>query len=205
MLPGNIHTDSIWDELGLDETAEALISTEVISPLLIVMVDGGPLALNTSGGPASYEGMVMTELIPYIESRYCAWKEPAGRAIGGLSRGGYWALEIAFRHAAQFASVGGHSAALIDSFAGPDLNPQYTGLSNDLGSLRIYFDIGNRDPYLPQIQQLHQEMEAAGRPHIWQLNEGGHEEAYWMAHTADYLTWYSPAWPQARKTLPVCI
>ncbi len=205
MLPGNIHTDSIWDELGLDETAEALITAQAIPPLLLVMVDGGPLALNTSGGPASYEGMVLTELLPHIESRHCAWKEPAGRAIGGLSRGGYWALEIAFRHAGQFASVGGHSAALIDSFAGPDLNPQYTGLSNDLGSLRIYFDIGNQDPYLPQIQQLHQDMEAAGRPHTWQLNEGRHENEYWSGHTADYLAWYSAGWLQSRDMLPVCI
>jgi len=85
MLPGNIHTDSIWDELGLDEAAEAAINAKTIPPLLIVMADGGLLAYNTSGGPASYEGMVLTELIPHIESRYCAWKDPAGRAIGGLA------------------------------------------------------------------------------------------------------------------------
>jgi enterochelin esterase-like enzyme len=204
MLPGNIHTDSIWDELGLDETAEGMINSQTLLPLLIVMVDGGPLALNTSGGPASYEGMVIAELIPHIESRYCAWREPAGRAIGGLSRGGYWALEIAFRHAGQFASVGGHSAALVDTFAGPDLNPQQTGLTNDLGNLRIYFDIGSADPYLPQMRRLHEEMEAAGRPHTWQLNDGGHEEAYWAAHTADYLTWYSAGWPRSREKLPGC-
>lgn len=205
MLPGNIHTDSIWDELGVDEAAEAAINRRTIPPLLIVMADGGLLAYNTSGGPASYEGMIMTELIPHIESRYCAWRDPAGRAIGGLSRGGYWALEIAFRNAAQFASAGGHSAALIDSFAGPDLNPQYTGLSHDLGRLRVYFDIGAQDPYLTQIRKLHEDMEAAGRPHTWQLNEGGHEEAYWMGHTADYLTWYSAGWPQPRETLPICV
>lgn len=204
MLPGNIHSDSVWDYLGLDEAAEAAIGSGDIPPLLIVMADSGSLINNTSGGPWSYESLILDDLMPFIESNYCAWDDPAGRAIGGMSRGGYWALEIAFRHPEQFASVGGHSAALLDLYGGPDILPQYTGLNNDLGDLRIYFDIGENDWVINNVRQLHEDMEAVGRAHVWVLNEGRHEDAYWANHTGEYLTWYSKPWSMQRNDYPPC-
>lgn len=204
LLPGNIHSDSIWDELQMDETAEAGILAGTMPPLLIVMADGGSLANNTSGGPGSYESFILDELLPLVERTYCAWPAGDGRAIGGLSRGGYWALEIAFRHPEQFAGVGGHSAVLMDLFAGPDVNPEQTGLNRDLGDLRIYFDIGADDWYINNIRQLHEAMTAAGVAHEWVLNDGRHEEAYWAAHVADYLAWYTQPWPLARSDYLPC-
>lgn len=204
MLPGNIHTDSIWDDLGLDEEAESAINEKRMPPVLIVMADGGTLANYTSGGAGSYESLILDDLIPYVERTYCAWPEGAGRAIGGVSRGGYWALEIAFRHPELFASVGGHSAALVDNFAGPAINPEFTGLQNELGSLRIYFDIGADDWLINNVRRLHEEMEAAGIAHTWVLNEGRHEDAYWSAHVADYLAWYAAAWSMDQEMYPAC-
>jgi enterochelin esterase-like enzyme len=204
LLPGNIHDEQIWADLGIGEAAEVAIRDRVIPPLLIVMPDGGWLAQNSSGGPGSYESFILDDLIPHIEQTTCAWPEAAGRAIGGLSRGGYWALGIAFRHPQQFASVGGHSAALLDTHAGPDLNPQYTGLSHDLGHLRIYLDIGAEDYVIHNVRRLHQEMTAAGVEHTWVLNDGRHEEAYWSAHLTGYLRWYTMPWPQERAAYPPC-
>ena len=204
MLPGNIHTDSVWDDLGLDDAAEAAIKRGDIPPLLIVMAAGGQLSNFTSGGPWSYESMIMDELIPFIENNYCAWREPAGKAIGGMSRGGYWSLEIAFRNANQFASVGGHSASLYDLYGGPDVVPQSTGLTNDLGNLRIYFDVGENDWVIPNLRKLHEDMEEADIDHDWVVNEGWHENDYWASHTREYITWYSEPWPMLRDTYPTC-
>lgn len=192
MLPGNEQTDAIWDDLGLDETADTAIRNNEIPPLLIVMPHGGWIALNSSGGPGSYESVILDDLIPFIEATYCAWPSGNGRAIGGLSRGGYWALEIAFRHPELFVSVGGHSASLLDVAAGPDLNPQYTGLTQDLGNLRIYLDIGSSDGGI-------------GNTHTWVLNQGGHDNAYWMAHLREYVDWYGSAWLPEMTTMPDCI
>lgn len=194
MLPGNVHTDGIWDELGLDEAAERRIRAGQASPFMIVMVSGGYLADNTSGGPGSYESFFMDEFIPYVEQTYCAWPSRSGRALGGMSRGGYWALEIAFRHPEKFGSVGGHSAALLDSYGGPEVNPEDTGLVNDLGSLRVYFDIGENDWVINNVRLLHERMTEAGIPHQWVLNDGSHEEAYWAAHVDDYVAFYSAPW-----------
>ncbi len=204
MLPGNIHSDSIWDELGLDEAAEEGIGEDKLPPFLAVMVAGGSLANNTSGGPGSYESFLVEEFIPHVESNYCAWPDEDGRAIGGLSRGGYWALEIAFRHPDLFTSVGGHSAALADYNGGPTVNPLQTGINNDLGDLRIYLDIGENDWLIGGIRQLHQRLEANAREHTWILNGGYHEEAYWAAHVADYLDWYAEPWLDLAEEYPSC-
>ncbi len=204
MLPGNIYTDSIWDDLGLDEAAEQAIRGGHFPPFLIVMVAGGYLADNTSGGPGSYEDLFLEEFVPFIEAQYCAWPASEGRAIGGMSRGGYWALEIAFRHPEQFASVGGHSAALLDNYGGQAINPEDTGLTNELGDLRVYLDIGENDWVISNVQRLHERMEAAGIAHEWVLQEGRHEEAYWAAHVNDYLTFYAAAWPEEAGEYPLC-
>jgi enterochelin esterase-like enzyme len=204
MLAGNTYTDAIWDNIGLDEAAERGIQAGEYPPLIIVMPYSGETALYSSGGPNSYEPVILEDLTSAIEAAYCVSPEPAFRALGGLSRGGYWSLEVAFRHPDAFVSVGGHSAALLDEYAKEDVNPQYTALSNDLGDLRIYLDIGADDWVRENTLQLHADMEAAGVPHTWVLNEGQHEEAYWEAHTADYLAWYSEPWSLNRLDYPPC-
>ncbi|NHZ72719.1 MAG: hypothetical protein GWP17_06520 [Aquificales bacterium] len=204
LLAGNTYTDAIWDQVGLDEAAEIGIQNGDLPPMLIVMPYSGETALYTSGGPGSYETVILEDLTSYIEANYCVDAEPAYRALGGLSRGGYWALEIAFRHPDAFISVGGHSAALLDEYAKPDVNPQYTALANDLGDLRIYLDIGADDWVRENILQLHADMETAVIPHTWVLNEGLHEEAYWEQHVAEYLTWYSEPWSKERLDYPLC-
>lgn len=204
MLAGNTYTDALWDQLGLDEAAEAGIQNGELPPLIIVMPYSGETALYTSGGPDSYETVILEELTSYIEATYCSSPDAAYRALGGVSRGGYWALEIAFRHPEAFQSVGGHSAALLDEYAKPDVNPQFTALANDLGDLRIYLDIGAEDWVRENTLQLHADMEAANIPHTWVLNDGAHEAAYWQQHLHEYLTWYSEPWSFNRHEYPSC-
>ncbi len=143
-------------------------------------------------------------MIPAVDDAYCAWPDGAGRALGGMSRGGYWALEIGFSHPEQFGAVAGHSAVLYDFYAGPDLNPQFTGVNNDLGDLRVYLDIGENDGYIPNLRTLHEEMSAADIPHEWLPNEGYHEDDYWRDHTPEYLAWYTAVWPHDRSAYPEC-
>ena len=204
MLHGGSQSAEHWDDLGLDEAAVEGIRHNLLPPMLIVLPSGGLLAQNSSGGPYSYEGVVLNELIPFIEENYCASPNGGERAIGGISRGGYWALEIAFRFPEAFASVGGHSAALLDTFAGPELNPQYTGINNDLAELRVYLDIGADDWVINNIRRLHEDMLTAGKAHTWVLNQGNHEDAYWSDNLRDYLNWYAEPWSSERESYLVC-
>lgn len=204
MFGGNIHDDAIWDTLGLDDAAEVMINAGEIPPALIVMPDNGWLANTTTSGPKSYEGFVLDELIPHIEATYCAWPADVGRAVGGLSRGGYWSLMMAFRRPDLFRSAGAHSPALIDSHAGPAEDPVIVGATNALDDLRIWVDIGERDPYLIEARPLHDSLTSADVAHEWRVNPGTHEEAYWRENLQGYLAWYSDGWRINRTELPTC-
>lgn len=205
LLHGNGQDEGTWDQVGVDEAADAGILARTLPPMIIIMPAGGWAMYYTSGGPGSFESVIMDDLIPAIEADYCAWATPAGRAIGGISRGGYWALEIAFRHPADFAGVGGHSAALLDTYAGPNLNPQYTGVNNALGDLRVYLDAGEGDlGVLPNLERLHEDLENAGIPHEWHLNPGDHSETYWSDQVSNYLAWYAAPWSPDRQQYPPC-
>lgn len=205
MFHGTFQNDSAWDNNGLDEAAEALIQAREIPPLVIIMPTSANLDYYSSGGPNSWEGVVMSYLLPFVEATYCVGNEPQWRAMGGLSRGGYWSLEIAFQHPAAFASVGAHGAALEDIAAGPAINPQYSWQGKDLSQLRLYLDTGDQDWYRRNFEQLHNDLAAAAIPHEWHLNEGTHEDAYWAAHVKDYLYWYTEPWPQERRSYPICM
>jgi enterochelin esterase-like enzyme len=202
LFHGNIYTESHWDDLGVDEAAEAGIAQGTLPPFLIVMPFDGEIANSTSGGDWSFEGVVVNELIPYIEDHYCAWPGREARALGGISRGGYWSLEIAFRHPDLVASVGGHSPALFPDNAGPLYNPLTTGLDPQVGDLAIYFDIGEQDWLRQGIFDLHGAMEDAGIDHVWRLNPGAHTDSYWAEHLAEYLTWYASHWPADEADYP---
>jgi len=195
LFHGNIYNESHWDDLGIDEAADAGISAGTLPPFIVVLPCGGEIANTTSGGDWSFEGVFLKELMPTVEERYCIWAEPAGRAIGGLSRGGYWSLEIGFRHPELFAAVGGHSAAIFSDNAGPAFNPLSTGTDPKLIGLPIYLDIGETDWLRQGVFDLHDLMTAAGVPHVWLVNAGAHGDAYWRAHGAEYLAWYASHWP----------
>lgn len=205
LLHGNTRADEEWDEIGVDEAADALIQAGRIPPLLIVMPDGRTLSDITSGGPDSYEDSLMHEFIPFIEQTYCAAPTGAWRALGGLSRGGYWALEIAFRQPQEFSSVGGHAAALLDVAAWPAIDPEVTAFSHSLGGLRIYFDYGAQDWMQYTAQALHENMLAATIAHEWLIHpDGQHQDPYWTDHVAEYLFWYAQGWPAEVWSPPPC-
>lgn len=57
---------------------------------------------------------IMKDLLPYVESRYRVHKERSGRAIGGLSMGGYGALNLSLRNPTQFCAAAVISPAIYD-------------------------------------------------------------------------------------------
>jgi hypothetical protein len=123
-LHGKPFDDSHWDDLGLDEAAEAGIVAGNWPPFLIVMpYVPEPLLSNTDGGPGSYEQELLEGLIPYIESGYASDPRPASRAVTGISRGGVWALEAGLLHPEVFGSVAALSPALAVNQPRPSIIP----------------------------------------------------------------------------------
>lgn len=93
---------------------EDLRQQHTINQYLIVAPEGkNSFFINSADGKVPYSNFFIQEFIPFIEHRYRARKDRAGRAITGLSMGGYGALRFAFAYPELFSSVSAQSAALI--------------------------------------------------------------------------------------------
>ncbi|MGD1996246.1 MAG: alpha/beta hydrolase-fold protein, partial [Anaerolineae bacterium] len=147
LLHGYPYNESHWDWLGADETADEGIHSGIYPPLIIVMPNGDPegLFINTSGGDRSVEGLILNDVIPHIDGAYRTWAAREGRAVGGISRGGVWSLEIGFRNPDLFSVVGAHSAALSVNHPHPLYDPFNLAVEPDVQTLRIYLDAGDED------------------------------------------------------------
>ena len=69
--------------------------------------------INSVDGKVLYSDFFLQEFMPYIESKYRIRKGRSGRAISGVSMGGYGALRFAFAHPELFSAASAQSAALI--------------------------------------------------------------------------------------------
>lgn len=85
--------------------------------LIVVMPDvGNSWYVNWAESDASqknnWEDYIIKDLIGYIDGHYRTIASRAGRAINGLSMGGYGAMTLGLRHPDMFCTIGSHSGAL---------------------------------------------------------------------------------------------
>jgi S-formylglutathione hydrolase FrmB len=85
-----------------------------IGEFLIAAPEGGrTFYINSADGSVRYSDFFLQEFLPLIEAKYRVSKGRSGRAISGISMGGYGALRFAFSHPEMFSAVSAQSAALI--------------------------------------------------------------------------------------------
>ena len=69
--------------------------------------------INSADGTVRYSEFFLQEFMPLIEHKYSIRAGREGRAVSGISMGGYGALRFAFAHPELFSAVSAQSAALI--------------------------------------------------------------------------------------------
>jgi S-formylglutathione hydrolase FrmB len=85
-----------------------------LGDFLIAAPDGRrSFYVNSADGSVLYSDFFLQEFMPKIESKYRVRPGRAGRAISGISMGGYGALRFAFAKPDLFSAVSAQSAALI--------------------------------------------------------------------------------------------
>jgi enterochelin esterase-like enzyme len=196
MLHGWPYDEAHWDNLGLDEAADAGIVNGTFPPFIIVLPGAGPngLYVTTSGGDYSFEGQMVNDLIPHIDATYRTIAERRGRAIGGISRGGVWALEIGFRRADLFSAVGGYSPALSANLAPPVYDPFNLMTEPGVAELRIYLSAGDTDWARKSTRALHEALNEQGLANQFVVHPGGHRDALWAENVVEYLAFYAAGW-----------
>ncbi|HEY7063013.1 MAG TPA: alpha/beta hydrolase-fold protein [Chloroflexota bacterium] len=191
-----------WLGYGVDEAAACLLAAGRIQPFLMVLPQGDEAYwLNHAGGPR-WGDAIADDLVPQVDATYRTLPDRASRAIGGLSMGGHGALQLAFNHPDVFGVAGAHSPTLrpraeapyyfADAATFAKVDPiTLARRAEGLGTLDIWLDAGDADPWLPRIELLHKTLDDRDVPHAWHVWEGDHESEYWTAHVPDYLSYYS--------------
>jgi enterochelin esterase-like enzyme len=93
---------SFWDSLRLADVADGLIAAGRMPPFVAVMPVAGPVVDPDDGewvGP--WEDFVVRDGVPWADAHLSTIPRAQGRALAGLSAGGYGAVDIGLRHPAS--------------------------------------------------------------------------------------------------------
>ena len=99
-----------WAGMGAARAAKGL-------DLIVVMPDGGNSwyvnwAESTEGQKNDWDDFITKDVIGHVDANYRTIAAREGRAINGLSMGGYGGLTLGLRHPDLFCAIGSHSGAL---------------------------------------------------------------------------------------------
>ncbi|MCJ7700438.1 MAG: esterase family protein [Anaerolineales bacterium] len=179
-----------WDRLGADEIADRIISAGEISPFIIVM----PYDRNHNSQPPKNQfGQALLELVDMMDASYRTIPIRQYRAIGGLSRGGNWAIQLGLTYWTTFGVIGGHSSPLFVSY-GPSNIEEWLGQIPPDQYPRVYLDIGRNDKLIDPIIHFEERLDDYNIPHELYIFSGGHNEDYWASHIEQYIRWYAKEW-----------
>ena len=105
LLHGNSQAATAFLRIGLQGELDTLIARHSIPPMIAVMIQGGPGANNWRNlGDMYYESYVL-EVQELIDRMLPTVAGRDGRAIAGLSMGGYGAMELALDNPSRFSVV----------------------------------------------------------------------------------------------------
>ena len=126
---------------------------------------------------AAFEGDLLKDLIPYVESHYSVRTDRVNRALAGLSMGGGQTLNIGLAHLDQFASVAAFSPA-PNTKPVAELIPSAAAVNEQLKF--FWLSCGDRDTLVGEISKnFLAGMEQKGVKHIWHVDSGAHEWPVW--------------------------
>lgn len=126
LLHGHDGNQNSWRDLGnIEPTLDRLIGEGHIQPIVVVMPDAGNswyVDSQAIGGPGDYETAITRDLRLAVEARHPVRKDREGRAIAGLSMGGYGALRLAYKHNELYVATASLSGAIWQNIAAPNLD-----------------------------------------------------------------------------------
>jgi S-formylglutathione hydrolase FrmB len=184
-------------------------------PLIVVMPDGERGFYTDAQEGLAFESSITKDLIGLIDRTFPTKAERGGRAIGGLSMGGYGAVKLALKNPNLFCSANSHSGAVAfghNKMDGKDpfttefrrvLGENPVDGPNDCFSLAhridraqapaLRIDCGTEDFLIQSNRDFHAHLEKEGIAHEYQEFPGSHEWGYWDKHVQEALAFHRKA------------
>lgn len=196
MLHGQTYSNDQWIRIGITSAANKLIEEKRIDPLIIVMPN--ETSSMSDAATSKFGEAVVNEVIPWVDKHLNTCSTRSCRAIGGLSRGGNWAVRIGLSNLQLFSSIGAHSTPLF--FGDLARLGNWVRQAPSIEEVPVlYLDMGKSDENRKEILQFEAELSRLGVVHDFYQFVGYHEEKYWSAHVEEYLRWYSAIFSTLNK------
>jgi S-formylglutathione hydrolase FrmB len=209
LLHGSPGTPSAFlHELRMGVIDDTFDATGRAQPLILVMPFGSTGTFTDKEWANGYrphedwETFLARDVVRWVDSHYRTIRSGSGRAIAGLSEGGYGALNIALHHPGEFGvveswsgyeqadplrSIFGTSAARLAWNSPGALLPKVApALRRNRTYLWLYS--GTTDRLRPQNTRFAERLDRLGIQHRYFVAKGGHDWALWRRYApAAYL------------------
>lgn len=185
-----------------------LIAGRQAVPMIIVMPNNtlvapaaggrgaGPAAPGPPASAATLARELLTDIVPFIETRYRVVADRNSRAIAGLSAGGGTAFPTGLNNLDKFAYVGQFSSGMFggtgaNTTTGVSADVIVPGLFTDVATKQaqlklLYMSCGSEDPRLPFQVKTFQELTARGYKPVMREFAGAHVWKVWRHSLQDF-------------------
>lgn len=207
LLHGMGGDEEAWIALGrTSQILDNLIAQGKAKPMIVVMTNGNAAQEAAPGEsslgfvvpsmqqPKTMEGSFETafpDVVKFVDSNYRTINSKLGRAIAGLSMGGYHALHISKQYPDMFNYVGLFSAAIMP---GKDVkSPIYDNME---GKLKIQFGkkpalywigIGNTDFLYKDNEMYRKMLDEKGYKYTYYESSEGHIWKNWRIYLTEFV------------------
>lgn len=207
LLHGMGGDEEAWIALGrTSQILDNLIAQGKAKPMIVVMTNGnvaqeaapGESSLNMYKPsfqlPNTMDGKfeeTFSDVIKFVESNYRVKAEKSGRAIAGLSMGGFHSLHISHFYPNTFDYVGLFSAAIVPNekatskvYENIDASLK-TQLKN--GYKLYWIGIGKTDFLYKNVTDYRAKLDGMGMKYTYRESEGGHTWTNWRVYLSEFV------------------
>jgi enterochelin esterase-like enzyme len=189
----------------LDDEMYAALARQGGTAPVVAFPRGGPDSYWHDRGDGEWGSYVADEVVPRLVERFDI--EPERVGIGGISMGGFGAVDVARLDPDLFCAVGAHSPAVWEraadtapgafdneaDFAAHDVIGSVGPAAGPLADKRVWIDVGREDPFADAATELSNALRSGGAVVSFRSWDGGHDSSYWRSHWRQYARFYARA------------
>jgi enterochelin esterase family protein len=206
LLHGMGGDEEAWISLGrAAQILDNLIAQGKAMPMIVVMPNGNvsqeaapgesssglikPSMMLPKSMEGSFESSFM-DIVRFVESNYRVIPQKSGRAIAGLSMGGFHSLHISRFYPNTFDYVGLFSAAIFPPK--DSKSPVYENIDETLkaqikNGVKLYWiGIGKDDFLYKNVTDYRAKLDQLGMKYTYYESEGGHTWTNWRTYLTEF-------------------
>lgn len=165
-----------------------------LPPFLVVLVQGLPDVryINSKDGTRPVEDVIIKDLLPHIDTSYRTISDRRGRAIEGMSMGGFGSLRLGFKYPDKFGTVSALAPSITEMKDEPEFVTEPFGNDpayyEEVGPWRILKDhaaeihgrttvrllVGDEDKLLPYVEKFSRLLTSLNIEHQYSVIRGAH-------------------------------